>query len=187
MKKIISFVLSLLLLSSVLAVSSASAQVESNEYFSDGSFISVGYGSPEHWESTDSEEESDSHDIFSLVKRIIEFIKTFFKRFFGSDENKEQTVTRTKYAAYYDSNGKLLWTVFLTADFNFDGENAECTRASIYDDIKDGDWKLLSAECEKEGSTASGSFTMKQYKLGVPLKQIERALTLVCDKDGNVK
>ncbi len=187
MKKIISFVLSLILLSSVFMVPSVSAAVESNEYFDDGSFISVGYGSPEHWESTDGEEEADSHDIVSLIKRIIEFIKTFFKRFFGNDENKVQTVTRTKYAAYYDSKGNLLWTVYLTADFTFDGKKAECTDVRTSYNIKDGDWKLLSADCERAGNTASGTFAIKQYKLGVPLKEIEKTLTLTCDEKGNIK
>lgn len=187
MKKIISLVLCLLLLTSAITVPAASAAVESNEYFDDGSFVCIGYGSPDDWVSTDGEEEYNSIDIIAFIKRIVNFIRDFFEKMFGKTENKVQTASRTKYAAYYDSKGNLLWTVYLTADFTFDGEKTECTDVRTRYDIKDSDWKLLSSECEKSDNTASGSFTMKQYKLGVPLKEIEKHLTLTCDKDGNIK
>ena len=187
MKKLVCLLLAALMLFSVVSVASA-ASVESNEYFEDGSFISTGYGSPEdYWESLEGEEESGGS--VSLIKRIIAFIREFFAKLFGKaePENKIQTVSKTKYAAYYDSKGNLLWVVYLSADFSFDGEKAECTDVRTYYSIKDSDWTVLSAEGSKSGGTATGSFTVKQYKLGVPLKQIEKELRLTCDKDGNVK
>ncbi len=189
MKKIISLILCFLLMT-VSVVPSASAVVENDEYFEDGSYLSVGYGAPEYWESTDGEEESDPHSILSLIKRIIDFIKAFFDRFFGESGEQEsviKSVSKTKYAAYYDSNGTLLWVVYLTADFTYDGKKAECTDARTRYEIKDADWKLLSAECDKADNTAAAIFTVKQYKLGVPLKEIERKLTLTCDEKGTVK
>ena len=185
MKKIISLILSLLMMTA-FATSAAGAAVESNDYFDDGSFIAVGYGSPEQWESTDGAEESASHDIFSLVKRIVEFIKEFFSRFI-SKSGKPQSVAKTKYAAYYDKNGILLWIVYLTADFTFDGEKSECTDAHTSYEIKDSDWKLLSSECDKADNTATADFTVKQYKLGIPLKEIQKTLKLTCDEKGNIK
>ena len=189
MKKIISLVLCFIMLT-MSVIPSVSAAVESNDYFEDGSFISVGYGSPGDWESIDGEEESDPNDIFSIIKRIVEFIKEFFSRFFGENaeknENEIQTVTKTKYAAYYDSKGNLLWTVYLTADFTCDGKKAECTDARTRYEIKDADWVLLSAECYKSDNTAAADFTVKQYKLGVPLREIQKTLKLTCDEKGNI-
>lgn len=187
MKRFVGLILTVLMLLSAVPIASA-ASVESNVYFEDGSFISTGYGSPEdYWESLDGVEESGGS--VSFIKRIIDLIKAFIEKLFGKvePENQIHTVSRTKYAAYYDSKGELLWTVYLTASFTFDGVGSECTAVSTRSDIKDGDWKLLSAESDKSESTAKGTFVMKQYKLGVPLKEIERVLTLTCDEKGNVK
>lgn len=185
MKKLVSLLLAALMLLSVVPAASA-VTAEDNLYFEDGSCILTGYGSPDSWESLGGEEESDPADIFSFLRRIVKFLTEFFEKLFGK-ESKVQTASKTKYAAYYDSKGNLLWTVYLSADFSFDGKTAECTAVSTRYNIKDSDWQLISSECEKEGNTATGSFTMKQYKLGVPLREIERQLTLICDKDGNIK
>ena len=185
MKRLVSLLLAAMLLLSVMPVKAA-ATVESNTYFEDGSFISTGYGSPDPWESLDGETESGSADIFSLLRRIVKFFTDFFEKLLGK-QSKVQTASKTKYAAYYDSKGNLLWTVYLSADFTFDGKASECTNVSTSYTIKDSDWRVISSECEKAEGTATGCFTVKQYKLGVPLKEIERTLTLTCDKDGNIK
>ena len=187
MKKLISLVLCMIFLAATLTVPVSGLSVEGNEYFEDGSFISVGYGSPESWESLDGAEESGSRNIFTLLKRIIDFIKDFFGKFFSGEKLTVQEAEKTKYAAYYDSNGKLLWVVYLSAHFNFDGEKAECTEVNTFYEIKDSDWSVLSSDCEKTDNTATGTFVVKQHKLGVPLKEIERVLRLTCDEKGNIQ
>lgn len=187
MKRIISLLLSFLVLISVITVPAAGASAEENQYFDDGSFIVTGYGSPDDAASEDSTEAAPSADIVSFIRRIIVFIKAFFERFFSNSADKSETVSRTKYVAYYDSKGNLLWTIYLTAEFVYDGKTAECSSVFASNSIKDSDWRLISSEYGKDKNTATGTFVMKQYKLGVPLKEIEKVLTLTCDEKGNVK
>lgn len=185
MKKLVSLLLAALMLLSVVPAASA-VTAEDNLYFEDGSCILTGYGSPDPWESLGGEEESDSADIFSFLRRIVKFLTEFFEKLFGK-ESKVQTASKTKYAAYYDSKGNLLWTVYLSADFSFDGEKAECTEVNTFYEIKDSDWSVLSSDCEKTDNTATGTFVVKQHKLGVSLKEIERVLRLTCDEKGNIQ
>ncbi len=113
--------------------------------------------------------------IVKLIRRIIALLK------------RNKTVTETKYASYFSSDGELLWTASLTAEFSYNGKSSVCDSADTRCMICDSDWTLVSKDCSKSGNNASAAFKVKQYKLGVPLKTIEKTITLTCDKDGNIK
>lgn len=122
--------------------------------------------------------ENESTGFFALLRAFLQRLL----RFFG----KTDAVSQTKYLRYYDSKGALLWTAYLNATFTYNGNKATCTKASVACDINDGDWLLEEERAEKNGSTALGTVTVRQHKLGVPLKTITRTLTLTCDKNGKV-
>lgn len=188
MKKVISLVLCALLVVLTLTPVSAAYTETEKQYFEDGSYITVGYDESDG-DFGEITEDAESGSL-SFFERIISIFKKIIAYLFGKEteeETKPKTVSKTKYARYYDTNDNLLWTVYLTAEFSYDGESAECTKVSVSQSIKDSDWKLISSDCEKSGNRATGDFTVRQYKLGVPLKTIEKTLTLTCDKDGNVK
>ena len=192
MKKIVSLALCLFLfVFSVAPVSEATAWDEGDrEYLEDGSYILVGFND-DAMEDEDLAAEEESQ--ISFIQRLINLIKKLFDFLFGKKEEAEgntvqiRAVSKTKYAKYYDSDDNLLWSVYLTGYFRYNGEMSECTDVSVSFDIKDSDWRLISAEGTKNGSGAEGKFILKQYKLGVPLKEIEKVLTLTCDENGNVK
>lgn len=180
MKKIISLILCLLLLSFTFVP--AAEAVKITETFDDGSYIVEDFeGEYVDTDATESEE--------GFIAKIINFIKRLLEFIFGKKEEptEVQTTSATKYAEYYDKNGTLLWTVYLTAYFSYDGLDAECTASSVYYKVYDSDWSLTSMESTESENTAKGIFTMKQHKLGVPLKTVERTLTITCDKDGKLK
>lgn len=196
MKKTVSLLLCIMLtlFSLVPAVRGISSAEDSKEYFDDGSYVVTGFNDDETVDSDlDAEESTES----SFIQKLIDLLKRILRFFFGEkveskDENKNntvkvRTVSKTKYAKYYDSHDKLLWSVYLTGYFRYDGENAECTDVSVSYEIKDPDWNLISAEGSKQENTATGRFIIRQYKLGVPLKLIEKELTLICDRNGYVK
>ena len=196
MKKTVSLLLCIMftLFSLVPAVRGISSAEESKEFFDDGSYVVTGFNDDETVDSDlDAEESTES----SFIQKLIDLLKRILRFFFGekveSKDEKEnntvkpRTVSKTKYAKYYDSHDKLLWSVYLTGYFRYDGEKAECTDVSVYYDIKDSDWNLISAEGSKQENTATGRFIIRQYKLGVPLKLIEKELTLICDRNGYVK
>ena len=131
-----------------------------------------------YWEDTDSAESAPS-----VLTKLIRWLKDILRKLFA----KQETITKTKYCNYFDSDGKLLWSVSLKGTFTYNHRKAVCVSGDITYEIRDKDWKMLSYGSKEEGNTATGYFSIRQYKLGVPLKLIEKTLTLTCDKEGNVK
>ena len=190
MKKIISLLLCTLLVISAVYPAVSAESVESDiERFDDGSYMTMTYYKPitnpvpeedeDYWESVDDEAESTP----TVLTKIIRWFKEFFQKLFA----KQSTVTKTKYCNYYDSDDTLLWSVSLKGTFTYNHRKAVCVNSDITCEIKDSDWKLIASDHREEGNSAKGSFTIRQYKLGVPLKLIEKELILTCDKKGNIK
>lgn len=189
MKKAVAVLLSVMMLFSAFA-SCCFAKEKEKEYFEDGSYMIVSYESPHSalpddddnvsGEGTGIPEDAESN-LSKILKPIIDFIKKIIKLL-----TNQETVRRTKYASYYDSQGALLWTVHVTAEFIYNGKSSVCKDVRVSYVLYDHDWKLVSVDKSKKGNTASAQFTVRQNKLGVPLKTIEKTVTLTCDKDGNI-
>lgn len=175
MKRIIAFLISVVLLALPgFSAYAAAADGEIIECGEDGSYYVTAVSDKAPYEDENENELTFLTKLLELFKKIIAFL------------TGKQTVSKTKYVSYYDSRGTLLWTVFLTASFTYNGKEAVCTGASVSHDIVDTDWKMQTAECSKAENTARGFFAVRQYKLGLPLKTIEKELTLRCDTKGNV-
>ena len=142
------------------------------EYFEDGSYLVFDILEEEAYTSA-----TFLQKLLNLLKKIFAFLRP---------EPAQQTVSKTKYAEYNDANGKRLWSISLDADFTYNGKTSVCTNARVTYKIYDSDWKNVSSSCSKSAATATGTFSMRQYKLGVPLKLIEKTLTLTCDANGKV-
>ncbi len=172
MKKILSVLLCVVfIILMAFPVFSAVSQTESKEYLEDGSYFDIVI--------SDSIKEESEGGIFAKIiaffRQLINFIKG------------QKTVSKTKYINYYSSDGSLLWTAMLTGEFVYTKYSAVCTLARFDMDIYDSDWKKQDSGCKNEGDTAFAQFSVKQYKLLVPLKTIEKTMTLVCDTSGNVQ
>ncbi len=171
MKKVISVFLSLVMIFVFPCFVSADENAGTEtEVFEDGSFLEI---------VTETENESELIGFFS---RLINFLKRLVEFFTG-----QKTVTKTKYMNYYASDGVLLWSAKLKADFMYSKKEAVCTDSSFSMDIYDSDWVLISSDCRNAGDTAEAEFSVRQYKLAVPLKTVEKTITLTCDTQGNVK
>lgn len=191
MKKITAFLLCALLLVIPLCPAASAVSVESDvEYFDDGSYMTLTYARPyiESLPGDDAVPEEDTDGIFeesapSVLNRLIRWFKDLIHKIFA----KQTTGTKTKYCNYFSSDGELLWYVRLEGKFTYNHRKAVCVSSDIKCEILDSDWKLISAEHSEEGNTAKGSFSIRQYKLGVPLKLVEKNLTLTCSKNGTVR
>ncbi len=155
-------------------VAAASVQEGDRIIYEDGSYLEI----------TDTHfiDMSDEESTFSFIERILELFRAIINMLKGV-----KIVTETKYASYYSSNGDLLWCVCLEGEFTYNGKKAVCSSSNLSWEIFDSDWRMLSSSHSEQDNVATGSFVMKQYKLGVPLKEIERTMTLTCDEKGNVK
>ena len=110
------------------------------------------------------------------------YIVTVIETVFSSRSTKTKTITEY----YYDASNNLDWKASLTASFYYDGSTSSCTSASIGHQIYDTSWRLTSSSCSKNSATATGNFTFKKYSLGIPIKTVNKTLTLTCDPNGNV-
>lgn len=177
MKRLIAFMLALVLFSvAAVPAARAASDYEQTEYLEDGSYIVVGLQ-----EDVEHTEEAE----VSFIGRLIEVIKRLINMLLGKSNDK--TARDEKYLHYYDKNGTKLWSVYLTGKFSYNGKEVSCTDADVRYYLYDGDWEMLYCNAEKNGATAKASFKVRQYKLGVPLKTIEKSITLTCDKDGRIK
>ncbi len=189
MKRTFAVLLCVLMLASCLAVCALAAETD-REYLDDGSYIIVsdefiGDGSADDGDSDASGEaspEDSGSKPVSFLKKIIELIKRIIAFL-----NNQKTVTETKYVSYFSSQGELLWTATVTADFTYNGKSAVCDSVRTGLMIYDSDWTALSKETSKSAGTATACFRLRQSKLGVPLKTIEKTVSISCDKDGNIK
>ena len=175
-KKLICLFLSvvcLLSLFSFAASASAASEPDTKEILENGDYI----------ETCIEDVHTTVHheDAISAVTRLIRLLREFLRMLTGT-----KSVEKVKYVNYYDKNGVLLWSVSLQARFTYSHSKVKCESASISYEMLDADWNMVSAKAAKSGATATGAFSVRQTKLGVPLKLIERTITLTCDTDGNV-
>ena len=177
MKKLFCWLLCAVLLCAAVMPAFASSVPEARETLEDGSyFVTVLSDDPPAYH-----EITDEDGFFALINRMIAFLRQLIALLTGT-----RTVSKTKYVNYYDSGGTLLWTVSLTEEFAFNKQQATCTAASARHEVYDRDWSVVKTDVEKADDTATGTFSVRQTKLGVPLKTIDRTITLTCDPNGNV-
>ncbi len=183
MKKLTAFILCCLLVLTTFTPAVMAVSVESDiEKFDDGSYMTFTYEKPGSSDLPEDEIQDSEEASPTAITKILRWLKNIFSIIFA----KQSTVTKTKYCNYFDKEGNLLWSVYLVGKFTYNHRKAVCVSSEISYDVKDTDWKLLSSSSTEKENTAVGNFVVKQYKLGVPLKEIEGTLTLTCDKNGNV-
>lgn len=98
----------------------------------------------------------------------------------------KSSISRSKTSTYYDNNNTSVWFVRLTATFSYNGTTATCTSSSTSYTIYDTAWQVTNAVASRSGNTATGDFTVKKYFLGIPIKTVNRTLTLTCSPSGVV-
>ena len=96
------------------------------------------------------------------------------------------TITRSKSAYHYESNGSLAWGFTLTATFSYNGSSASCTQASYSKSINNSSWSFSNGSATRSGHTATGRGAFTKKILGITIQTIPVTLTLTCDPNGNV-
>ena len=184
MKKLTAFILCCLFVLTTFTSSVLAVSVKSDiEKFDDGSYMIFTYEKPSSTELPEDDFQDSEEVSPTAITKILRWLKNIFSIIFA----KQSTVTKTKYCNYFDKEGNLLWSVSLKGTFTYNHRKAVCVSSEISYEIRDRDWTMLSYDSSEENNTAKGEFSIRQYKFGVPLKLIEKELTLTCDKEGNVK
>lgn len=172
MKKLLSILIAFIMIFipfCIFAQAEDGAADKQTEFFEDGSYITI---------EISSVITNENSDVFT---KILEFYRKLLEFFTGI-----KSVSKIKYASYYDKNGNLLWTVFLEAEFSYNRKTSYCKSARTYSEIYDNDWEISFCEHKTDGNRAEAVFTIQQTKLGVKLRNINKTLSLTCDKNGNI-
>lgn len=94
------------------------------------------------------------------------------------------TKNYSKSASYYNSDNEKEWTITLSGTFSYTGSSATCTKATKSYKIYDDRWKVTSSSASKSGNKATGNFTVKRYLAGIPIRTVNKSLTITCSKTG---
>ncbi len=96
------------------------------------------------------------------------------------------TKSGTKTMSHYNNDNEKLWDATLRGTFTYTGSSVTCTKATITYNIYNDNWKFTSATASKSGNKATGDVIAKQYVLGIPIKTVERKITLTCSASGTL-
>ncbi len=101
----------------------------------------------------------------------------------GSRAMQSVTVQRTSY--YRDANMNVLWTLSLTATFNYDGYSAVCANCSHQANAVASGWSIKSASSGHNGNAAAAVGTALHKEL-FNTSEHQMSVTLTCDPDGTI-
>ncbi len=96
------------------------------------------------------------------------------------------TKSGCKTATLRDKNGKAIWDVRLYGDFTYTGTSATCTHSSMDYTIYIGKWKATNMSPTRRGNQAKGAYTMKRYHLGICTQTESDTIILTCNTNGNL-
>ena len=96
------------------------------------------------------------------------------------------TKTASKSTSYVDSDGTVYWKATLHASFRYTGSSATCTDAYMTYSTYDTSWKFIEKSASKSSNTATGNIIFKHYVLGIPVKTIDRTITMTCSANGTI-
>ena len=157
MKKVISFLMSIILIISVfsfnaLAITETKTHLENKDitYFENGSYI---------------------------ITTIVE--DTTLTR-------ATNTKSGQKTSSYYNSDDEIQWSAVLKGTFTYNGSSSTCTTSNITYTTYVSNWKIPSATATKNSNKAIGNVTAKRYLLGIPVQTIEKTITLTCSATGTL-
>ncbi len=103
-----------------------------------------------------------------------------------SNAKATNTKSGSKTTTYYSATDEALWKATLNGTFSYTGSSATCTAASITHTVYDSSWKITSATATKSGNKAIGDIVAKHYVLGIPIKTLEKNLTITCSASGTL-
>lgn len=92
-----------------------------------------------------------------------------------------------KTANYRNADGDKLWSVTVTATFQYvPGSSVSCIEATASAESYSSTWKVGTATASYSGNTATGTVTATKYWLFVPGDKVTLSVTLKCDVNGNL-
>lgn len=161
MKRTIAFLLTVILVFSIIPCTAACAEEEPVYTdvirFEDGSFAVV-----------------------TITQDSLSSAPSLRAKASSSVKNGSKTFT------YYGSDGAAKWAATLNASFTYNGSTSSCTAANCTVSIYNSSWYTISNSSTHSGNTATANVTMGHKLAGVTIEKKTASITLSCDANGNL-
>lgn len=103
-----------------------------------------------------------------------------------ADTRSSNTTSGRKTFTYKDSSGNTDWIAVLTGSYIHDGTTANCTYADCQITIYDTAYYVVSKSAEKNGASATTTFTIGRTVLGFTVAKDTHTINLTCSPDGKL-
>ena len=161
MKKIISLVLSLIILVTIIPAKAYAKEPVTHISFSGSANSEIIYQDEE-----------------IIIEALLTPVPSSNIQLF-STKNK----TSAKTASIKKASGALIGTFTLNASFSYNGRSSTCIKTSYSSSIKNTKWSFTSRTSSSNGNKAIGSCTIKNSSPG---KSKSISITITCSKHGSI-
>lgn len=105
----------------------------------------------------------------------------------GTDiqQNGSGTISRSKTVFYKGADGSDLWSLTITAAFDYDSNSASCISCSSYAKAYDPAWTILSLKEKRDKNTAVLTAVIKMQN-GLAEEEMVKSVQLLCNERGDV-
>ena len=94
------------------------------------------------------------------------------------------SVTKSKAATYYRSDGVKAFTLTVTGIFTYDGTTSACTSSTYSYTLHESEWSLKTGSASYIGNAASATGTFVRKVLGITVSTKILTVTLSCSPSG---
>ena len=95
------------------------------------------------------------------------------------------TKTVKKTTNYKNAEGNVMWSLTLKATFTYNNSSAKCTYVTGNVQSVNSHWEVSSKSFQKNGSTATGTATVKQLMNGKVVKTTKK-ISIHCSPTGKI-
>lgn len=103
--------------------------------------------------------------------------------FIPDSGEKATTVTKSKTSKYYNSAGDTMWFITVTGKFTYNGTTSSCKEVAHAAGAPGITWSILSASSSKSGNKATATATAR-HNLNPGYSDYTRSVTLKCSATG---
>lgn len=102
----------------------------------------------------------------------------------STPEYKRKTASKTK--IYKNSAGKELWSVTITATFQYNGVNSGCISAKASATSYSSNWKVSDIRSTVNGANATGYATGRHYVDSKLVETVTKSVSVYCSPNGTI-
>ncbi len=133
-----------------------------------------------------AQETSETAPSDSEIASCVTTIEVISKTTPVTRANGYTQITASKTTTNKNSKGEKLWSVTITATFQYNGTNVGCLSAKVSTIVYDNNWKVSDERVTVNGASATGYATGRLYSGSKLIQTVTKSVTISCSKDGKI-